>query len=129
MELMVALKGMFLHYLYGQCGPCVFQWNGGCAFVDLFGCMSFGCWCVHSICFVLGFQFLWVEATSGGVHLSTFYVLFSVPFLLSLHWLNACLPMQYMQVLVWWSNFWQLKHCSGCLTKGLIRKFPCPLEI
>ena len=59
---------------------------------------------------------------------------FSVQFLLSLHWLNVCHPAQYLQVwnsdlqvLVWWTNFWQLKHCNGSLTNGLIRKLPYPL--
>ena len=52
---------------------------------------------------------------------------FTVRFLLSLHWFDACLPAQYLQVLAWWPNFWQLKHCCGSLTKGLIRKLLYPL--
>ena len=59
---------------------------------------------------------------------------FSVRFLLSLHWFDACLSTQYLQVwtldlqvLAWWTNFCQLKHCSGSHTKGLIRKLPYPL--
>ena len=52
---------------------------------------------------------------------------FRVRFLLSLHWFDACLPAQYLHVLAWCPNVWQLNHCSGSLTKGLIRKLPYPL--
>ena len=37
---------------------------------------------------------------------------FSVRFLLSLYWLDACLPAQYLQVLAWWPNF-QTARCAG----------------
>ena len=56
---------------------------------------------------------------------------FSVRVSLSLHWVDACRPAQYLQlwtsdlqVLAWWPNFWQLKNCRGRLTKGLSRKLP-----
>ena len=54
-------KRPFFHFMYGQCGPCVFQWNEDWVSVDLFDCRYFGCWCVRTFCF----QFLRAEPTGG----------------------------------------------------------------
>ena len=64
-SLMVVLKRAAFHFLYGQCGLCVFQWNGGgflltCLVVDILGagvCEVFA--------FFLGFHFLWAEPTGS----------------------------------------------------------------
>ena len=64
------------------------QWNGGWLSVAWFDCRSICCWCARSICFVHGFQFLLAEPTGGGMPCPHF----SVRVLLSLHWVDACLP-------------------------------------
>ena len=49
-----------------------------------------------------------------------------VRFLLSLHWFDACLPAQYLHVLAWCPNVWQLNHCSGSHHKGPHSETPVP---
>ena len=51
---------------------------------------------------------------------------FRVRFLLSLHWFDACLPAQYLHVLAWCPNVWQLNHCSGSHHKGPHSETPVP---